>query len=50
MGITFSIPPAFYPTEAEDRGIGASQYGFVFGISNLAAAVFSIVFAIYGKK
>ncbi len=33
VGITFSIPPAFYPSEAEDRGITASQVGTLVLIS-----------------
>ncbi len=69
VGVIFSVPPAFYPSEAEDRGVSPSQvrlnyifliiivlyskylqYGFVFGISNLSAAIFALVFAVYGSR
>ena len=36
MGTLLSIQPTFYPQEAEKKGASASQYGLVFGISNLA--------------
>ena len=36
-----SLAPPFYPSEAKTKGATPSQYGFVFGISNLAACITS---------
>ena len=47
-GIQGSLPPSFYPSEAAKRGAKPSQYGFVFGITNLAAFVFAPIFARIG--
>ena len=45
-----SILPPFYPLEAEKKGARPSQYGFVFGLLNLTAFVFSPLFGRYGGK
>ena len=42
--------PTFYPSEAEKKGVTPSQYGFVFGVVNLAAFLFAPFFARYGTK
>ena len=49
-GLLLSLLPPFYPTEAEEKGATPSQYGFVFGICNLAAFVFAPIFGHYGDK
>lgn len=45
-----SILPPFYPLEAEKKGARPSQYGFVFGLLNLTAFLFSPLFGRYGGK
>ncbi len=40
-GLILSIQPSFYPTVAEEKGATPAQYGFVFGIINLAALIFA---------
>jgi MFS family permease len=47
-GLMLSLQPSFYPTEAEKKGATPSQYGFVFGILNLAALIFAPIFSQYG--
>ncbi len=37
VGVSFSVLPPIYPEEAESKGASPSQYGFVFGITYLAA-------------
>ena len=49
-GLLLSLQPPFYPTEAEKKGATPSQYGFVFGIANLAAFLFAPIFGRYGPK
>ena len=49
-GLLLSLQPPFYPSEAEKKGATPSQYGFVFGIANLAAFIFAPIFARYGTK
>ena len=49
-GFLLSLLPTFYPSEAEKRGATPSQYGFVFGIVNLAAFLFAPIFARFGTK
>lgn len=44
-----SLQPSFYPTVAEMKGATPSQYGFVFGIINLAALIFAPIFSEYGN-
>ena len=43
-GLLLSLQPPFYPSEAEKKGATPSQYGFVFGIANLAAFIFAPIF------
>jgi MFS family permease len=45
-----SLQPPFYPSEAAKKGATPSQYGFVFGIANLAAFLFAPIFGRYGAK
>ena len=49
-GCLFSLQPPFYPLVAEQKGAVPSQYGFVFGMSSLAAFIFSPIFGTYGNK
>ena len=49
-GLLLSLQPPFYPLEAELKGATPSQYGFVFGIANLAAFIFSTIFGKYGAR
>ena len=49
-GLLLSLQPPFYPSEAEKKGATPSQYGFVFGIANLAAFLFAPFFGRYGSK
>ena len=49
-GLLISLQPPFYPKEAEERGASPSQYGFVFGITNLAAFIFAPIFGAYGTQ
>lgn len=49
-GLLLSLQPPFYPTEAEKKGATPSQYGFVFGIANLAAFIFAPIFGRYGAQ
>ena len=49
-GALLSLTPAFYPTVAESIGATASQYGFVFGISNLAGFIAGPVFGKFGNR
>ena len=49
-GLLLSLLPPFYPSEAEKKGVRPSQYGFVFGICNLAAFFFAPLFGRYGEK
>ena len=48
-GIFISLLPPFYPPEALKRGATPTQYGFVFGISNLPIVLFSHIFGKYGN-
>ena len=48
-GALLSLTPAFYPTVAENIGAKASQYGLVFGISNLAGFIAGPFFGKFGK-
>ena len=50
MGLLISLQPPFYPSEAELKGAKPSEYGFVFGIANLAAFLSAPVFGVYGTK
>ena len=45
-----SLQPPFYPLEAEKKGATPSQYGFVFGIANLAAFIFAPIFGKFGAQ
>ena len=49
-GLLISLQPPFYPSEAEKRGATPSQYGFVFGITNLAAFIFAPIFGANGTQ
>lgn len=49
-GLLLSLQPSFYPTEAEKKGATPSQYGFVFGVINLAALIFAPIFSHYGHR
>ena len=49
-GLLLSLQPPFYPSEAEKKGATPSQYGFVFGIANLAAFIFAPIFGRFGSK
>ena len=49
-GLLLSLLPPFYPSEAEKKGATPSQYGFVFGICNLAAFFFAPLFGRFGDK
>jgi len=49
-GLLLSLLPPFYPTEAEKKGATPSQYGFVFGICNIAAFFFAPIFGKFGDK
>jgi len=49
-GALISLQPPFYPTEAEKKGATPAQYGFVFGIANLAAFISAPFFGVYGTK
>ena len=49
-GLLVSLKPPFYPNEAEKKGVTPSQYGFVFGIGNLAAFLFAPIFGHFGAK
>ena len=49
-GLLLSLLPPFYPTEAEKKGARPSQYGFVFGICNIAAFFFAPIFGRFGEK
>lgn len=49
-GMMISLQPPFYPAEAERKGATPSQYGFVFGIANLAAFVTAPLVSKYGAK
>ena len=44
------MQPPFYPSVAEEKGATPSQYGFVFGIANLAAFIFAPLFGRFGGK
>ena len=50
MGLLISLLPTFYPSEAELKGAKPSEYGFVFGISNLSLFMFGPVFGKYATK
>lgn len=47
-GLLISLIPPFYPMEAEGKGATPSQYGFVFGIANLAAFISAPIFGRWG--
>ena len=49
-GLLLSLLPPFYPSEAEKKGVRPSQYGFVFGICNLAAFFFAPLFGRFGDQ
>ena len=49
-GLLLSLLPPFYPTEAEKKGATPSEYGFVFGICNIAAFFFAPIFGKFGDK
>ena len=49
-GSLISLQSPFYPKEAETKGASSSQYGFVFGISNLVALLTAPIFGAYGNK
>ena len=49
-GITGSLLPPFFPTEAESKGADTSQSGFVFGIYSLVGFISSPLFGKYGSK
>ena len=49
-GICGSLLPPFFPIEAESKGAGTSQSGFVFGIFSLAGFISSPLFGNYGSK
>ena len=49
-GLLLSLQPPFYPLEAEKKGATPSQYGFVFGIANLAAFIFAPIFGKFGAQ
>lgn len=49
-GLLLSLQPPFYPLEAEKKGATLSQYGFVFGIANLAAFIFAPIFGKFGAQ
>ena len=48
-GCLLALQPPFYPLVAEQKGAKPSQYGFVFGILNLTAFIFSPIFGSYGS-
>ena len=50
MGLLISLQPTFYPSEAELKGAKPSQYGFVFGITNLALFICGPFFGKYASK
>ena len=50
MGLLISLQPTFYPSEAELKGAKPSQYGFVFGITNLALFICGPIFGKYASK
>ncbi|XP_063225439.1 MFS-type transporter SLC18B1-like isoform X2 [Bacillus rossius redtenbacheri] len=45
--ICISLQAPFYPKEAESKGATATEYGFVFGVFELVAFLFSPVFGKY---
>jgi len=49
-GILISLQPPFYPIEAEAKGAKPQQYGFVFGIFNLAAFLGGPIFGKFGGR
>jgi len=49
-GLLIALQPPFYPYEAEKKGATPQQYGFVFGIFNLAAFLSAPIFGKYGPK
>ena len=50
LGLLISLQPPFFPSEAQKKGATPAEYGFVFGIANLALFIFSPIFGKYGTK
>ena len=50
IGSLISLLPPFYPSEAESKGLTASQYGLVFGTAPLTMLIFGPIFGRYGSK
>ena len=50
LGLLISLQPPFFPSEAEKKGATPSQYGFMFGITNLTIFIISPIFGKYGSR
>ena len=50
LGILLALQPAFYPLEAEHRGIEPAGYGFVFALPNLAQLIFLPIFCKHAPR
>lgn len=48
--VCFSLQAPFYPSEANKKGVTATQYGFVFGICQLISFCSSLLFGYFTEK